>query len=83
MKDALSLTITPPNPASQHTQQCEEAELQQLIAVKDTLIKLPCSPEVEPIVEVLSEFLDLAQDGGKIDVGGLKILVHAARETLQ
>ena len=79
MNDASSCTTTAPNPASQHTQQCAEAELQQLIAVKDTLIKLPCSPEVEPIIDELSGILALAQDGGNIDVGRLKTLVHTAR----
>ena len=79
--DSISFTTTVPHPASQPTtQQRQEAELQQLIAVKDTLIKLPCSPEVEPIVTELSEILGLAHDGGGLDVDRLRILAHTARD---
>ena len=80
MKDTLSFTTTAPNPASQPTQQCEEAELQQLIAVKDTLIKLPCSSEVEPILAELTSILEFAHGSGSIDVDRLQILVRAAKE---
>ena len=55
-------------------------ELQQLQDIKDRLIELPCSPRVKPIVAKLSEILDLAQDGGSIDVERLRNLVHAAWE---
>ena len=55
-------------------------ELQQLQDIKDRLVELPCSPRVKPIVAKLSEILDLAQDGGSINVERLRILVHAARD---
>ena len=58
-------------------------ELQELQKVRETLITLPCNPRVKPIVAELSGILALAQDGGNIDVGRLKTLIHAAREVLR
>ena len=54
-------------------------ELEELQEVRETLLALPCSQKVEPIVAQLSEILNLAHDGGGIDVDRLRILVHTAR----
>ena len=54
-------------------------ELQQLTAVRDTLVDLPCSPQIKPMLAELSEILGLAHDGGGLDVDRLRILAHTAR----
>ncbi len=54
--------------------------LQKLEDIKTTLIELPCSPRVRPIVATLSELLDLARDQRCIDMERLEALVCAARE---
>ena len=54
-------------------------ELQQLTAVRDTLVDLPCSPQIKPIVSELSEILGLAHDGEGLDVDRLRILAHTTR----
>ena len=55
-------------------------ELAQLQDVRETLLKLPCSQKIKPIVATLSELLDLARDQRHINIERLEVLVCAARE---
>lgn len=55
-------------------------ELQTLQEIRDTLVSLPCSPHIQPIIDELSEILGLAHDGGGIDVERLWDLLCAARK---
>ena len=55
-------------------------ELQELQEVRETLLALPCSQKVEPIVAQLSDIIGLARDQGRIDMNRLEALVRAAGE---
>ncbi len=55
-------------------------ELQELQEVRETLVGLPCSPQIQPIVDGLSDILDLAHNGGGIDVERLWALLCAVRK---
>ena len=55
-------------------------ELEKLQDVRDTLVDLPCSPQIRPIIAELNNILGLAHDGGGINVERLRILSSAARK---